>query len=124
MSVHADEDTEEYVATEEYEEDTEDYVKEYTLVARDYENQKVVNLAPRGIKRSTSAMYVNQDVDVGGVLSPNLDLKRRKQGYASSEEIAPGTPPGNRVHTLPVDWPEGESLWVPICPSSLTNCRP
>ena len=38
-----DEDTVEYVTTEEYEEDTEDYVKEYTRM--DYEKQKVVNLA-------------------------------------------------------------------------------
>ena len=31
--VRADEDTEEYAATEEYEEDTEEYVKEYTRIA-------------------------------------------------------------------------------------------
>ena len=45
-------------------------------------------------------------------------------GIPAMHLIAPGTPPGNRVHTLPFDWPEGESLWVPIYPSSLTNCRP
>jgi hypothetical protein len=136
MSVHADEDTLEYVATEEYDEDTEDYVKENTLV--DYENQKVVNIASsrhvpaiqklggvaRGIKRSTSVMYANQDVNVGDVPPAHLDLNRNKQGCASSEEIAPGTPPGDRVHTLPSDWPEGESLLVPVFPSSFTNCRP
>ena len=121
MSVHADEDTLEYVATEEYDEDTEDYVKENTLV--DYENQKVVNIASRpaiqklgGVASGIQALHV---CDVC-----HLELNRNKQGCASSEEIAPGTPPGDRVHTLPSDWPEGESLLVPVFPSSLTNCRP
>ena len=186
-----DEDTVEYVTTEEYEEDTEDYVKEYTRM--DYEKQKVVNLASgryvpvipklgggaRGMKRPTSEIY-NQDIDVGGVPRAHVNQKRYKQGCTSAEDytlmgtekqkvasLASGRhepvilecgvdarglkrsssdiyviegvdvgcdPPARHVdqkrsnlpqqHTFPSDWPEGESLSVPISPSSRANCRP
>ena len=107
--VRADEDTEEYAATEEYEEDTEEYVKEYTRI--DYEKQKVARLASgrrheqavvvlggvrvmdassRGMKRSASSeVYFNEDVDVPRCVPPVLvDQKssRRQQGCASTDE--------------------------------------
>ncbi len=111
--VRADEDTEEYAATEKYEEDTEEYVKEYTRI--DYEEkQKVARLASgrrheqaivvlgvrvdasssRGMKRSASSeVYFNEDVDVPRCVPPVLvDQKRsrRQQGCASTdEEIVP-----------------------------------
>ena len=88
--------------------------------------------ASRGMKRSSSEMYVNDDVDVGCVPPAHVDQKRSKQGCASSEEIAPGTPPGARVHNLPQqlafpsDWAESESLFGPIIPSFefRINCGP
>ena len=146
-----DADTEEYAATEEYEEDTEEDVKEYST-RMEYETQKVVSLASgrheqasvslggagassRGMKRSNSEVTVNEDVDVRCVPPAHADPKRSKQGCASSdEEIVHGiTEPACAaacLHDLPQqlafpsDWPEGEYLSAPIFPSFSTYCRP
>ena len=148
--VRADEDTEEYAATEEYEEDTEEYVKEYTQM--EYEKQQVVSLASgrrhvlggvrvdasRGMKRPSSEVYVNEDVDVRCVAPALVDQKRRRQeGCASSDEdIVPvilitaepaaaclrNSP--QQLAFVPSDWSDGESHLGPIIPSSRMNCRP
>ena len=116
--------------------------KEYPLM--DTENQKVASLDSgrhepeilqfgvdgTSMKHSCSEIYVNEVVDGGCVPPAHVDQKRSKQGCASSEEIAHGTPPGARLGNLPQqipfpsDRPEGESLSGAICPSSRTYCRP
>ena len=107
--MRADEDT------EEYEENTEEYVNEYTRM-EDYEKEKVRVDAGRGMKRSRSEVYVNEDVDVRCIPPALVEQKRsRQQMCASSEE---------QLAFVPSDGPEGESLSVPIIPSSRTNCRP
>ncbi len=134
----ADEDTEEYAATEEYEEETEEYVKEYTRM--DYEKTKVVSLASgrrheqaivvlgvrveasRAMKRSSSEVYINEDVDVRCVPPALVEQKRsRQQGCASSDEER-HLP--QQLAFVTCDGPEGESLSGPIIPSSRTNCLP